>query len=143
MVAFIASLIITVLLVGGIFWYGGRRPTDAYLTWGDAMFGATYVFLLLFWVYGVVPHQWITWADGELNWRPDAVMVGWGGILEPLPFEMSLQTLRDLIVVGIYGIAIAGNVAVWAWWQKRGTAKPAAEELETSEYGRPLVKQEA
>ena len=37
---------------------------------------ATYVFFILFWVYGVVPHQWLTWADSELNWRPDRFIVG-------------------------------------------------------------------
>ena len=43
------------------------------LTWGEAMVAATYVFFLMFWVYGVVPHQWLTWAQNELKWRSDAI----------------------------------------------------------------------
>ena len=67
MVAFVISVMISVLLVAPIMVYARRRPIDAELTWGEAMVAATYVFFLLFWVYGVVPHQWLQWADSELT----------------------------------------------------------------------------
>lgn len=144
MVAFISSLIVTILLVGGIVAYGRKRPVDAYLTWGDAMLSASYVFFLLFWVYGVVPHQLITWADGELNWRPDRLIAGPGELItEYVPVDISYQTLRDLLVVALYGVAIGGNIWLWAWWQKRGQKAEQAPELESSDYGRPLVKADA
>ena len=56
MVAFVASLIVTALVVGGILAYQQRRPADQVLTWGEAMLGSVAVFFLMFWVYGVVPH---------------------------------------------------------------------------------------
>ena len=108
---------------------------------------ATYVFFILFWVYGVVPHQWLTWADSELNWRPDRFIVGpelpWTGeqgIVEwALPFTMTYLVIRDVIAVVIYGIALAGNVVCWRHWQNRGVEKEEVED--TSEYGRPLIKE--
>ena len=63
MVAFVTSLLITVLLVAVIFMVGKRRPVGAPLTWGESTVAGTYVFMIMFWVYGVVPHLWLTWAD--------------------------------------------------------------------------------
>lgn len=111
------------------------------------MLFASYVFLVLFWVYGVVPHQWLTWADSELNWRPDRFIVGpsmpWTGsqgIVEwALPFTMTYLVIRDLIAVGIYGVALAGNIMMWNQWQNRGVEKEKSDL--TSEYGRPLVRE--
>ena len=34
------------------------------------MLGSVYVFGVFFLAYGVVPHQWLTHADNELDWRP-------------------------------------------------------------------------
>ena len=109
MVAFAASLLVTAALVWGLDVYRQRCPADKEFTWGEAMLFATYVFLVLFWAYGVVPHQWLTWADSELNWRPDRFIVGpsmpWTGdqgIVEwALPFTTTYLVIRDLIAVGI------------------------------------------
>ena len=147
MVAFAVSLLVTAAMVWGVDVYRQRCPVDKEFTWGEAMLFATYVFLVLFWAYGVVPHQWLTWADSELNWRPDRFIVGpsmpWTGdqgIIEwALPFTTTYLVLRDLIAVGIYGVALAGNIVMWNQWQNRGVEKEEAEP--TSEYGRPLVRE--
>ena len=60
MVAFVSSIIVTALIVGGILAYQKRRPADQVVTWGEAMLGSMIVFFLMFWVYGVVPHQFLT-----------------------------------------------------------------------------------
>jgi hypothetical protein len=142
-VAFIFSLILTAVLTLGVVWYGKRRPVGKPVTWAEAMLSAVYVFGLLFVAYGVVPHQWITHADAELQWRPDKLLtgptVGDKGIVEYIPIDISYQTLRDIVVVGIYGIFLGLNVYLWVWWQKRSKPKPVAE-LPASTYGRPLVK---
>lgn len=146
MVAFLMSILVAVVLSGLIVAYQKRRPKGTPLTWGEAMAGATYVFFLLFWVYGVVPHQWLTWADTELNWRPDITVHGIGGILKPtaeggwLPFTLNYQHLRDLVAVGIYGVLLGGNIAMWGQWQKRGDAS-AKSDVARSMFGRPLVKE--
>ena len=147
MVAFAVSLLVTAAMVWGLDVYRQRCPVDKEFTWGEAMLFATYVFLVLFWAYGVVPHQWLTWADSELNWRPDRFIVGpsmpWTGdqgIVEwALPFTMTYLVIRDLVAVGIYGVALAGNIVMWNQWQNRGVEKEEAEP--TSEYGRPLVRE--
>lgn len=138
MVAFIASLIITALFVLPVFPYAKRRPVGTPLTWGEAMLAGTYAFFLMFWVYGVVPHLWLTWADNELKWRPDVLLLsppekgGWS------PVTVSYQTVRDLIAVGIYVVFLGGQMWLWSVWQKRGST-PSVE-VATSDYGRPLVK---
>ena len=147
MVAFVASVIATVVLLRGIRWYQDRTRVDHEFTWGEAMLFATYVFFIFFWVYGGVPHQWLQWADSELNWRPDRFFVGprlaWTGdqgVVEwALPFTLSYRVLRDFVAVGIYGVALGGNVVMWRQWQERD--KETTAPVPTSEYGRPLVKE--
>ena len=141
MVAFVGSVLVALAMSAVILWYAKRRPVGHPLSWGEAMVAGTYVFFLLFWVYGVVPHQWLTYAQNELRWRSDALIIGPGstGLFEWSPIAMSKQTAGDIIVVLIYGFYLAAMVALWAVWQGRGK-KAAPAEVETSTYGRPLVK---
>jgi hypothetical protein len=80
----------------------------------------------------VVPHQWLSWADNELNWRADEFF------LETYAIDVTKQAVRDIVVTGIYGALLGAHVFMWIWWQKRGTAK--APEVKPSPYGRPLLK---
>ena len=148
MVAFVTSLIVTFIIVGGIVAYQKRRPAGQAVTWGEAMFGSMVVFFLMFWVYGVVPHQWLTWADNELNWRVDKILYGPGEILKSQedggwsPIRINYIVVRDLIAVGIYIVALGGNIWMWSAWQKRGEQQ-ADKPVERSQFGRPLVKEGA
>jgi hypothetical protein len=145
-VAFVGSLLVTALLVAVIFPYRTRRPVGTVLTWGEAMVAGTYVFFVFFWVYGVVPHLWLTWADNELGWRPDKLLVGPGSILEPqalggwFPFTINYLVLRDIIAVLIYVAFLAGNIWLWAVWQNRGKKAAEVPAVVESEFGRPLVR---
>ena len=148
MVAFVGSVILSLVMGAAILWVAKRRPAGTPLTWGVAMFAATYVFFLMFWVYGVVPHQWLTWADNELGWRSDSYLLGPSStstlpILENLPFNVSKQAVRDIIATLIYGVYLVGQVALFVMWQGRGDAvarKQKAIEERTTAYGRPLVR---
>lgn len=149
MVAFITSLLITVALIAVVFPMAKRRPVGTPITWGESMVAATYVFMVMFWVYGVVPHLWLTWADNELKWRPDTLVADYipgFGFMTPqalpegkFPMTITMQSLRDIIAVLIYVGFLGGNMWIWAYWQKRGT-KTTTVEIATSDYGRPLVK---
>ena len=147
MVAFTLSVVVTVVSTALVVAYMRRRPVGAPLSWGEAMLAAMAVFALLFWVYGVVPHQWLTWADNELNWRSDKMFVGPGGILKAqehggsIPFTITYVVIRDLIAIGIYKIAIGGNIVLWAMWQNRGKVKD--KPVERSSFGRPLLREGA
>lgn len=152
MVAFLASILVMVVLVAPIFPYAKRRPVGTPVTWGEAVVAGTYLFFLMFWAYGVVPHQWLTWADSELNWRPDVIWFGPGGsITVPLvgwsletpwiPITISAQVFRDIIATVIYVALLGFQMWAWAWWQNRGKRAEAAGKVErVSTYGRPLMK---
>lgn len=147
MIAFLLSTIVALAGFVGTIWYGKRRrAVGTPLSWGEANLAAAFAFALMFWAYGVVPHQWLTWAGNELNWRPDAALVGWKlpftgdeGIFEyALPFSVNMETLSHIIVTIIYGVFLTLHVVIWTVWQDRAKARPPA--IATSEYGRPLVK---
>ena len=148
MVAFVGSVLLSLVLGYAIVWYSKRRPVGTSLSWGEAMFAATFVFFLMFWVYGVVPHQWLSWSDNELKWRSDAYLLGPSStstlpVLQNLPMNISKQTVRDILAVLIYGAYLTGHVALWAIWQGRGekaAKQQKAIEEATTTYGRPLVR---
>jgi hypothetical protein len=149
-VAFVCSILILVGVVAITMRVGRGRPVGAPFTWGEAMAAGTFAFFGMFVAYGLVPHLWLTWADSELKWRPDVLLSDypfWGvtlSFLSPqekggaVPLTISMSTVRDLIAVGIYVGLLAGQMWLWAWWQKRD--KKPSTELVTSDYGRPLVK---
>lgn len=148
MVAIVSALLILVVLGALVVPMSKRRPVGTALTWGEAMVASVYAFFLMFWAYGVIPHLWLTWADNELQWRPDKLLFGPGAVLKPqaqggwFPMTLSYQTLRDLVAVGIYVVFLGANIAVWVWWQNRGkrAAAAASTEVVESEFGRPLVR---
>ena len=157
MTSFIVSLVITGLMVGAIIWVGRRRPKGTPTTWGEAFVAAVWVFALLLMIYGIVPDQWLRWADGELKWRSDAVGIPVGplhflGNDENVLFGdgitffgrgrvlVTKEVLRDIVASTFYVVFGLAQIFLWLWWQKRGTGKPATPELETSAYGRPLVR---
>ncbi len=142
MAAFIASVAVSAALFGIGILVMNKRPADQKGSWGEAMVGAVYVFLTLFWVFGVVPHQWILWADSELGWTVDKFLVGPGEVLDKLPFVIPYSALRDIMVVNIHVVYVLGWVKMWAAWQNRGKAEPVVE-AKTSDYGRPLVRADA
>lgn len=147
-----ASWVITIGCTVLILEYARRRPADVPVTWGAAMVGATFAFFLMFWIYGVVPHQWLTLADSELGWRSDRIFVGWTlpdgwpggegqGIVEwALPFELTYRVMRDVIATLIYVVMLAGQVALHMVWQNRGKVAEEAP-VPTSRYGRPIVRE--
>jgi hypothetical protein len=137
-VAFLTSLIVALAGNAAVVWYSRRRKPGQYLTWGEAMAAATFAMFFFFWWYGVVPHLWLFLADNEWNWRPDRILVGPGGIFEVLPFTLTYLVIRDLVTVGIYGLALTLHVWHWAQWNDRAKARPV--EVPASRYGRPLVR---
>jgi hypothetical protein len=155
MVSFAASLIVTGVLVAIVFRFAKKRAPGTPLTWGEAFVAAVFLFALMLMIYGVVPDQWLRWADGGLKWRSDKVGIPMG----PLPFGgknhlilenglkfgdrgriiITAQVLRDIIAAGIYIVFLVLQIIGWLWWQNRGK-KPARPAIETSRYGRPLLR---
>jgi hypothetical protein len=160
-VAFLVSLLLSLAMVGIIVRVGRTRPVGTPLTWGEAFAASVFVFLLLFMLYGVVPHQFLAWADNELGWRNDKIGIPLGplgsalegklgakeGVLFPegipLPnghFIITAQVLRDIIAATLYIVFLLIQIKMWLWWQKRDQRKPGDQQELTSAYGRPLVR---
>jgi hypothetical protein len=140
-IAFATALIFALLLDLAVVLYSKRRAPGRYLTWGEAMAAAGFAFVLFNLWYGVIPHQWITLADTEWGWRTDRLVHGPFGVLEPnrfLPITVNYQVVRDLGVLVIYGAGLTLHIFHWAQWQDR--AKPKAEVVPTTTYGRPLAR---
>jgi hypothetical protein len=142
--AFLASFIASILLTLVVIPIGKRRPVGKPLSWGEAMIAATYAFFVMFLAFGVVPHQWIDHADKNLGWSKDNIIYGPGGILKPEsaggwnPITLQYEAVRDIVVVLLHVIYFGLLIWVWMWWQRRGQV--TTTEIETSSYGRPLVK---
>ena len=154
MVAFCASILILIAGCAICFFVGSRRPPGTPITWGEAIVAGSFVFGLMLLAYGIVPNQFLKWADNELLWRPDRILFavsssgihtgakaateaagGRGRIL------FTYQALRDIIVAGIYVVMLGAHVALWVAYQKRGRTPAVAAEVErTSTFGRPVVK---
>jgi hypothetical protein len=139
--SFVASLVLTFVVIP----YGRRRPVGKPLTWGEGMLAGTYAFGVMFLAFGIVPNAWIDHADRELGWSKDKIIYGPGGILKPEsaggwnPITLQYQAVRDIVVVLLHALYFGLIIYIWYWWQARGRITPSAE-IETSTYGRPLVK---
>jgi hypothetical protein len=140
-VSLVTSLLITLLMVGIVVYVGKRRPLGTPLTWGEAFVAAVFVFLLLLLAYGVVPNQWLLFADNDLKWRKDTFFFGDDGIsfFGRGAIQIPQETLRDIIAATIYIVFLLANGFLWTWWQRRGKGTEEKKAL-TSAYGRPLVK---
>lgn len=150
-VAFFAALAITLLGTALVWRVGQRRPPGTPVTWGEAMVAGVFVFALMLMAYGVVPNEWLRWADNQLLWRSDRILLAvsakgvkfgkgaatFGGAGR---VRMSYQSLRDVIATVIYGVFLGLHVTLWSMWQKRGQPKKSADLEPVSTFGRPLVR---
>ena len=144
--AFLFSFFLATGLTLLVIPYGKRRPIGTPFTWGESMLASAYTFLVMFIAYGVVPDRWIQHADKNLKWNKQKLLNGPFDILKAkvngghFPFTVSYQELRDIVVVLIHVFFFALQIFIWAWWQNRGKKTVTGTEIETSSYGRPLVK---
>ena len=153
---FFVALFFLIAGTAVIFAVGRRRPPGTPLTWGEALVGATFVFGIMLVGYGVVPNEWLKWADNQLLWRPDRI---WFAVSSKWPviftgtnaateaaagrgrIIVSFQSLRDIIAAGLYIVMLGAHVALWIAYQKRGRRPTTvAEVARTSTFGRPVVK---
>jgi hypothetical protein len=143
-VSFLVSLIASTLLTLVAIPFGKRRPVGTSLSWGEAMLASAYAFGVMFLAFGICPNQWIAHADGDLGWDRTKIIYGPGGILKPEslggwnPITLQYEAVRDIVVVLLHAYYFGLLIFLWTWWQKRG--RTTAREIETSTYGRPLVK---
>ncbi len=146
-VRYIMAVLIQMALIVPVFITAQRRPPGTPLTWGEAMVGATYVFGVLFWLYGVLPHEFLNWADSELGWRPDKKIIGpegswaeWFSFWKSIPLTIDKQKVRDIVAVVLYTVGLGGFMWMCKFWNNREKNANEMKAIEPiSRYGRPLV----
>ncbi len=116
------------------------------MTWARAVFAAFVTWMELVIIFGMVPSEWLNFAQTDLDWSSQRVAL----TIPPLvvlgnDVELSYAVLKDSISMG-YHLVMLGVAAVFTLQlQKMKQGAPAsAEKPETrSPYGRPLIKGDA
>ena len=122
------------------------RDPDEAATWAECIAGAVAVFALMTLGYAIIPHEWLTFANAELEWGDSSKFVFTsdmdvlGFIPIHYPFALDYPAVRDIVVTLIYGVVLGLNVFMFAKWQKRNEvpAEAADEPVKRSRFGRPL-----
>ena len=147
MTAFISSTLALLAACAMVLWYAKRRPAGTSVTWGQAMLAAIFIFGVMFLAYGIVPHQFLNWADSELKWRGDATGIPLGPLSYVIPNDidnhyisasknvlwpkgitffgrgritLSKETIRDIVAATIYIVFLGGQIFLFKAWQDRG-----------------------
>jgi hypothetical protein len=136
LVAFAAS---QMMIVGAVFlWVLNQR-----MTWSRAVFVGFLSWLELVIIFGMVPSEWLSYAQTELDWSPQKVFF----VVPPLlvlgnTVEISYAVVKDSISMG-YHLVMLGAAAIFALQVQKinkGRPESAQKPEKKSPYGRPLVK---
>ena len=85
--------------------------TDVAATWAESFAGAVGVFAFMALAYAIVPHEWMEFANANLNWGDTTkflfqsnqniffIPINW-------PFSFDYPALRDIIVSVIYIVIV-------------------------------------
>ena len=129
----------TFCLVGALFlWVLNQK-----MTWARATTAALIAWLALVFYFGMVPSEWLSYAQTDLDWSTQRIAF----VIPPVlvlgnTVEISWGVIKDAISGG-YHIAGLGAAAVFALQiqrMKEGRPASAAPVEKKSPYGRPLVK---
>lgn len=129
----------TLTLVGATFlWVLNQK-----MTWARATVAGMIAWVALVFYFGMVPSEWLNFAQTDLDWSGQRVFV----VVPPVlvlgnEVEISYAVIKDSISMG-YHLVMLGAAAVLALQiQKIKAGRPAsaAQVEKTSPYGRPLVK---
>lgn len=129
----------TMTLVGAAFLWVLNQT----MTWARATFAAFIAFTALVFYFGMVPSEWLNFAQTDLDWSNQRTA------LTIPPFlvlgntvEISWAMIKDSIQMGysLGMLAFAGVLAIQIQKMKEGRPASAAPAEKKSPYGRPLVK---
>jgi len=152
--AIIVDLVLLILVAHGLLLVASRqpKPADHTATWVECFLGAVGTFALMTLAYGVIPHEWLTFANSYMKMgdnshfflqRGQWIETDWfgQGIHVP-PFNIDMPAIRDIIVTGIYIAMLSLNIFLFAAWQKRNVVveapAPDTTPAKRSRFGRPL-----
>jgi hypothetical protein len=113
------------------------------MTWARAAVGAGLFTGLMMILFGVIPNQWLTLTQAELEWSSQRILITLPTALT-LGSEVSISyaAVKDMLLQGYILFALIATAVVMVQWQdrakKRAEGPPPPEPV--SVYGRPLVK---
>jgi hypothetical protein len=127
-----------------------RKPRDPEIpaTWAECIAGAMATFIMMALAYAIVPHEWLTFANSQLQWGDSSKFVVTSnqdilGILPVhYPFAINYPALRDIVVTLIYVVFLGLNLKLFVMWQHRNDVPAATDAADApvkrSRFGRPL-----
>ena len=115
-----------------------RRPkrSNESPTWAQCVLGAMFVWFMFALGYGVIPHEWLTFGNSYLNFDSASFLLHKNRIV---PFAITRDKAIDTGAVLIYAVVLTTNVKLFAAWQKRKVAEPAAEGAEPEPEPGPIT----
>jgi hypothetical protein len=127
------------MIVGAVFlWVLNLR-----MTWSRAVFTAYLTWLELVIIFGMVPSEWLNFAQTDLDWSSQKVAL----VVPPIlvlgnTVEISYAVLKDSISMGYHLVMLAAAAIFTLELQKIRKGRPVSAEKpeKRSPYGRPLVK---
>jgi hypothetical protein len=130
----------TMALVGATFlWVLNQR-----MTWARATTAALITFVALVFYFGMVPSEWLNFAQTDLDWSSQRIAVSippW--LVLGNTVDISYAAIKDTIQMtySLGMLAVAAVLAIQIQKIKEGRpASVAAPAEKKSPYGRPLVK---
>lgn|GEM_PF-476526 len=139
-------------------WALPKRVKDG--TWAEAIAGAMASFVLMTFIYAIIPHEWITFATSYLGFTADAKVSSGGQFVlntwlegnfwtketRVIPFQVTFEALQDQATMAIYVIGATINIKLFSAWQKRNEPIPVKDEFQDadtkpsklSRFGRPI-----
>ena len=129
------------MVVGGVFlWILNQR-----MTWSRALFAAFVTWLELVIIFGMVPSEWLSYAQTDLDWSSQRIALTIPPILVlGNTVEISYAVIKDSISMGYHLVMLAAAAVFALELQKMKQGRPAtaAKPEKKSPYGRPLVRGE-
>lgn len=129
----------TMSLVGATFlWVLNQK-----MTWARAAVAAFITFLGLVFFFGMVPSEWLNFAQTDLDWSSQRIALTVPPILVlQNDVSISFGAIKDAIQMGysLGMLGFAGFLAIQIQKMKEGRPASAAPAEKKSPYGRPLVK---
>jgi len=112
---------------------------DRPLTWVTATLGAGLFTALMIIVFGVIPNQMLTLAQGPLEWTSARTLLTIPPVLV-LGNELTItyETFKDMIVGGYAFTNLIVVAAAMVLWQNYRKKKDQPKPQRISEYGRPI-----
>jgi hypothetical protein len=145
-----------VSLGGALLAMGGLALAFLYerkMTWARASLGAALFTALMLILFGIVPNQWLTLAQGPWDWSSAKIAIRVigepGGGLPLIPkwlvlnneVAVSFAAVKEAIVAGYVTNLLIVIAVVMYKWQEREKARAAGPPPKpVSVYGRPVTK---